>query len=357
MIEQLERYKQESVDLLRRLIAIPSVSRQETAVADALQEQLTAWGYMVNRKGNNVWVRQESCSAGKPVVLLNSHIDTVRPAAGYTRDPYAPTVEDGILYGLGSNDAGGPMVSLLAAFRYLTLTEQPFHLIFLASCEEEVSGKGGIESVLPELGKIDLAIVGEPTQMQMAVAEKGLMVLDCTAHGKSGHAARNEGINAIYEALPSIEWFRTHQFERVSQFLGMVKTSVTQIEAGTQHNVVPDVCKFVVDVRVNELYKNVELLELIKKSVACDVKERSTRLNSSAISMDHPVVKRGMSLGLKPFGSPTMSDQALIPFTSIKIGPGDSARSHTADEYIAISEIHNGIETYIKLLDQLTINR
>lgn len=350
-----EKLAEESIELLKKMIATPSTSRNESDVADVIQNWMLEKGLLVNRFGNNIIVRQENCSIDKPVILLNSHIDTVKPASGYTRDPFCPSVEDGKLWGLGSNDAGGPMVSLLATFRYLIQTEQNYHLIFVASCEEEVSGKNGIESVLPQLGHIDLGIVGEPTMMQMAVAEKGLMVLDCTAHGKSGHAARNEGINAIYEALPSIDWFRTHLFERVSQFLGPVKMSVTQIEAGTQHNVVPDMCKFVVDVRVNEMYKNTELLQMIKDSVTCDVKERSTRLNSSAIEMSHPIVKRGMELGLKTFGSPTMSDQALMSFTTIKIGPGDSARSHTADEYIGLEEIKNGIDTYIKILDGLSL--
>lgn len=351
----IEQLKRESVELLKRMISTPSVSRQESAVADVIQNWMLEKGIIVNRIGNNLIVRQESCSNDKPVILLNSHIDTVKPAVGYTRNPYSPDEVDGRLWGLGSNDAGGPMVSLLAAYRWLVQTEQSYHLVYVASCEEEVSGKNGIESVIPQLGRVDLAIVGEPTQMQMAVAEKGLMVLDCTSHGKSGHAARNEGINAIYKAMTDIEWFRTHQFERVSQFLGSVKTSVTQIDAGTQHNVVPDTCKFVVDVRVNELYKNTELLEYIKSKVDCDVQERSTRLNSSAISMTHPIVQRGMQLGLRTFGSPTMSDQALMPFTSVKIGPGDSARSHTADEYIEIEEIENGIEVYIKLLNGLNI--
>lgn len=351
----IDRLTDESVELLRKMISIPSTSRNESDVADMIQNWMLNKGLTANRLGNNIVINQEGCGCDKPVILLNSHIDTVKPANGYTRDPYDAASEDGKLWGLGSNDAGGPMVSLLAAFRYLTQTDQNYHLIYVASCEEEVSGRNGIESVLPQIGRIDLGIVGEPTKMQMAVAEKGLMVLDCTAHGKSGHAARNEGINAIYEALPSIEWFRTHQFDRVSQFLGPVKMSVTQIEAGTQHNVVPDECKFVVDVRVNEMYKNTELLELIKSKVACDVKERSTRLNSSAIDMTHPIVKKGMKMGLSTFGSPTMSDQALMPFTTIKIGPGDSARSHTANEYIELNEIRQGIETYIKLLDGLTL--
>lgn len=360
--QRLDSLTSESIELLKAMIAIPSVSRDEVAVADMLQSRLAGWGLPVNRKGNNLWVREQACSAGKPVVLLNSHIDTVKPAAGYTRDPFTPAVEDGKLYGLGSNDAGGPLVSLLALFRYLTSSdeERPFTLVFAASAEEEVSGRNGLESILPEIGNVDLAIVGEPTGMQPAVAEKGLMVLDCTAFGKSGHAARNEGVNAIYQALPAIEWFRSRTFDRVSQFLGPVKMSVTQIEAGTQHNVVPDTCRFVVDVRVNELYSNTELLGLIKREcpvaqMPVNIQERSTRLGSSRIPMDHPIVARALSLGLKPFGSPTMSDQALMPFTSIKIGPGQSSRSHTADEFIGLDEIRDGVRTYVSLLSGLKI--
>lgn len=345
----------ESVDLLKQMIATPSLSRNENDVADLIEKWMNDRGLRVERIGNNLILGLDNVVDGKPVIMLNSHIDTVKPASGYTRDPFTPSVEEGRLWGLGSNDAGGPMVSLLATYRFLTQSEQPYNLIYVASCEEEVSGKGGVESVIPKLGRVDLAVVGEPTKMQMAVAEKGLMVLDCTAHGKSGHAARNEGVNAIYEALPSIEWFRTYVFDRVSPFLGPVKMSVTQVEAGTQHNVVPDQCKFVVDVRVNEMYSNVELLGMIKSMVACDVQERSTRLNSSAINMDHPIVRRGSEMGLTTFGSPTMSDQALMPFTSIKIGPGDSARSHTADEYIYISEIEDGVAKYIDLLDKLKL--
>ena len=358
----LSRLTEESIGLLKRMIAIPSVSRDEAAVADMLQGQLAEWGLPVNRKGNNLWVREQACAEGLPVVLLNSHIDTVKPAAGYTRDPFLPQVDGGRLYGLGSNDAGGPLVSLLALFRYLcaSAADRRFSLIFAASAEEEVSGRGGLESIIPELGPVNLAIVGEPTGMQPAVAEKGLMVLDCTALGKSGHAARGEGVNAIYQALPAIEWFRSHTFDRVSQFLGPVKTTVTQIEAGTQHNVVPDSCRFVVDVRVNELYSNPELLALIKKGcpqaqMPISIHERSTRLGSSSIPMGHPIVRRALELGLKPFGSPTMSDQALMPFTSIKIGPGQSARSHTADEFIGLDEIRDGVRTYVNLLDGLAL--
>lgn len=345
---------QEAVELLREMISIPSHSRDEKAVADMIEKWLVAHGATPQRIGNNIILQGER-EAGKPTILLNSHIDTVKPAAGYTIDPYTPTLEGDTLYGLGSNDAGASVVSLLCAYSQLTQESQPYNLIYACTAEEEVSGKNGIELILPTLGDIDLAIVGEPTQMQMAVAEKGLMVLDCTAKGKSGHAARNEGINAIYEAMKDIEWFRTYTFPRVSEYLGAVKMSVTMIEAGTQHNVVPDTCKYVVDVRVNEKYSNSELLELIKGEVKSEVKERSTRLNSSAIDSRHAIVQRGESLGLSCFGSPTMSDQALMPFTSIKIGPGDSARSHTANEYIRLTEIAQGVETYVTLLHQLKL--
>lgn len=345
---------QEAVELLREMISIPSHSRDEKAVADMIEKWLVAHGATPQRIGNNIILQGER-EAGRPTILLNSHIDTVKPAAGYTIDPYTPTLEGDTLYGLGSNDAGASVVSLLCAYSQLTQESQPYNLIYACTAEEEVSGKNGIELILPSLGDIDLAIVGEPTQMQMAVAEKGLMVLDCTAKGKSGHAARNEGINAIYEAMKDIEWFRTYTFPRVSEYLGAVKMSVTMIEAGTQHNVVPDTCKYVVDVRVNEKYSNSELLELIKGEVKSEVKERSTRLNSSAIDSRHAIVQRGESLGLSCFGSPTMSDQALMPFTSIKIGPGDSARSHTANEYIRLTEIAQGVETYVTLLHQLKL--
>ena len=343
------------IELLRQLIAVPSFSRDEAAAADVLQAWMASRGLPVSRHGNNLWVAPDDCADGRPVILLNSHIDTVRPASGYTRNPFAPDIEDGRLYGLGSNDAGGPLVALLGAYMQLASRPQSYKLVFAATAEEEVSGHGGIESLLPLLGRVDLGIVGEPTRMQMAVAEKGLMVLDCTAHGRSGHAARNEGDNAIYRALPDIEWFRNHRFERVSQFLGSVKMTVTQIEAGTQHNVVPDECRFVVDVRPNGMYSNVELLAEIRRSVNCEVSERSTRLNSSSIAMSHPVVQQAQRLGIPTFGSPTMSDQALMPFPTVKIGPGDSARSHTADEYIGLDEISSGIETYVRLLDGLNI--
>lgn len=353
---------EEFISLLEGMIAIPSFSREETAVCDFMEgwmreHAVDSFGDQrpLRRIGNNLILEQKERGDGRPVLLLNGHIDTVKPAASYTRDPFAPAIEGDTLWGLGSNDDGGSVVSLLATYLRLVETAQPYRLVFAATAEEEVCGTGGIEKIFPEIGDIALGVIGEPTQMQMAIAERGLMVLDCTAAGKSGHAARNEGVNAIYEALPSIEWFRTYSFPKVSDYLGPVKMSVTMVSAGTQHNVVPDKCTFVVDVRPNGMYSNVELLGLIKEAVPCQVKERSTRLNSSHIAPEHPVVRRGLDLGLKAFGSPTCSNQTLCPFTTIKIGPGDSARSHTADEYIRVSEIREGIEIYCKLLDNLTL--
>ena len=344
----------DTIELLMNMIRIPSFSRDEGAVADFLERWMLTEGFEARRLGNNLWM-ESGPADGRPTILLNAHIDTVKPASGYTRDPFTPEIEDGCLYGLGSNDDGGSLVALLETYSRLIQKEQPYRLIFSATAEEEVSGKGGLDLILPELGLIDFGVMGEPTGMRMAVAERGLMVLDCTAYGKSGHAARNEGVNAIYKAIEDIQWFKSHSFDRVSDFLGAVKMSVTQINAGTQHNVVPDRCTFVVDVRPNGMYTNPELLEMIKSSVSCEVKERSTRIGSSHLPMDHPAVVRGLSLGLEPFGSPTTSNQALCHFPTLKIGPGDSARSHTADEYIRLDEIGDGIETYVALLDGLTL--
>ncbi len=344
----------DTIDLLKNMIRIPSFSRDEGAVADFLERWMLTEGFEARRLGNNLWI-ESGPADGRPTILLNAHIDTVKPASGYTRDPFTPEIEDGCLYGLGSNDDGGSLVALLETYSRLIQKEQPYRLIISATAEEEVSGKGGLDLILPELGLIDFGVMGEPTGMRMAVAERGLMVLDCTAYGKSGHAARNEGVNAIYKAIEDIQWFKSHSFDRVSDFLGAVKMSVTQINAGTQHNVVPDRCTFVVDVRPNGMYTNPELLEMIKSSVSCEVKERSTRIGSSHLPMDHPAVVRGLSLGLEPFGSPTTSNQALCHFPTLKIGPGDSARSHSADEYIRLDEIADGIETYVALLDGLTL--
>lgn len=345
----------EAIDLLKQMIALPSPSGKEDKVADLIADKLKSLGFTPNRKGNNVWAVSPNYDKEKPTILLDAHIDTVSPANGWDTDPYTPTVKDDTLYGLGSNDTGGSVVSMLAAFAELTKSEQPYNLIYLASAEEENTGAGGIQSALPELGEIDLGIVGEPTGMNAAIAEKGLFVIDCTAHGRSGHAARNEGVNAIYEAMKDIEWFRTYQFPEVSPLLGAVKMTVTCIEAGTLHNVVPDKCKFTVDIRVNEFYTNEDIFATIAENVACTVTPRSFTLNSSGIEEEHPIVRRAVEMGRATFASPTTSNQAVMPFTTIKIGPGDSARSHTPNEHIHISEIEEAIDIFVNLLDRLEI--
>ena len=350
-----DMYTKEAIELLQLLIKTESFSKNEGDVASIMTGYLESSGLKVNRRGHNIWCRAKTKDKSKPSILLNSHLDTVKPSSKWTYNPFGATVEGNKLTGLGSNDAGGPLVALMAAFLCLKDTDLPYNLIFAATAEEEISGANGVASILPELGQIDLGIVGEPTCMQMAVAEKGLMVLDCEAHGKTGHAAREEGDNALYKAMRDIEWFRTCRFDKVSPHLGAVKMSVTQIEAGSQHNVVPDSCRFVVDVRLNEYYSNEVLHEIIQEHVSCDIKPRSFRLNSSFIPMHHPLIKKGIDLGLSHYGSPTTSDQAVMNFTSLKIGPGDSARSHTPDEYIYLSEIEKGIDTYIKLLNNLVI--
>jgi len=338
-----------AIDLLRKLISTPSLSREENQTADILEVALKGEGLAAHRKGNNVWAFGGGDRG--PLLLLNSHHDTVKPRASWTRDPFSPDIEESRLYGLGSNDAGASLVALWAVFVHFAKQEElPFRLVYAATAEEEISGAGGIASILGELGEVDLAIIGEPTQMEIAIAEKGLMVLDCRVRGKAGHAAREEGENAIYKALEDILWFQTHNFEKKSELLGPVKMSVTQIEAGSQHNVVPDMCHFVVDVRSNECYSNQELAEIIAKNVKAEVKPRSYRLNSSGIPVGDPLVKAASHLGRKLFGSPTLSDQALIPFPSIKMGPGDSARSHTADEWVGVKEIQDAIPLYISLL-------
>lgn len=348
-----EQYLVEAIELLKSMIAIPSFSREEDEIASMIDKKLCSWGYQPTRSGNNIWLKSRNWDEMKPIVLLNSHIDTVRPANEWSFDPFNPIDENGKITGLGSNDAGASVVALLAAFRHLEIVDQPCNFIFCASAEEEVSGLNGIVSVLGQFGKIDLAVVGEPTGMQMAIAEKGLLVLDCEAKGKAGHAARNEGENAIYKAIKDIEILKDYRFPLESEFLGPVKMTVTQIEAGLQHNVVPDSCHFVTDVRTNEFYSNEEAFKIISGLVSSEVKARSFRLNSSGIKPEHPLVKRGLSMGLKTYGSPTTSDQAVIPYPSIKIGPGDSARSHTADEFIFEYEIRDGIAVYLRLLDQL----
>ena len=350
-----EIHSSEAVGLLKSLISIPSLSREEGQAADYLQQYIEAEGMQTGRKGNNVWCLSPMFDLKKPTILLNPHIDTVKPVNGWRKDPFTPREENGKLYGLGSNDAGASLVTLLQVFLQLCRTEQEYNLIYLASCEEEVSGKDGIESVLPGLPPIAFAIVGEPTEMQPAIAEKGLMVLDVTATGRAGHAAREEGDNAIYKVLNDMAWFRDYRFPNVSPLLGPVKMSVTMVNAGTQHNVVPDRCTFVVDIRSNELYSNEEIFAEVQKNLTCKAEARSFRLNSSRVDEKHPFVQRAIAAGRVPYGSPTLSDQALMPFPSVKMGPGRSSRSHTADEYIMIREIEEALQLYLKLLDGLRL--
>lgn len=345
----------EAVDILSELIKRPSFSREEVQTADYLQEYLAGKNVAVQRVGNNVLALNKHFDERKPTILLNSHHDTVKPNSAYTKDPFLPHIEDEKLYGLGSNDASGCLVSLLMTFLHFYEEQNLKHnLAFAATAEEEISGANGIQLALEQLPKIDFAIVGEPTLLQMAVAERGLMVLDCKALGKAGHAARDEGENAIYKAVKDIAWFQNYRFQKVSDLLGAVKASVTVIETENKtHNIVPAECKYVVDVRVNELYTMEEALNIIRENVQSEVKPRSTRLKSSMISLEHPLVKAGLSLGKNYYGSPTTSDKALMPFPALKIGPGDSARSHTADEFIYVKEIGEGIELYTNLLQQL----
>ena len=314
--------------------------------------QLKAWNLPFGREGNNLWVGCPDWDANRPTVMLNAHIDTVKPVATWTRDPFEPTLEGDTLYGLGANDCGGGLVATLQAYRIMVGQRRRYNLIWVCSAEEEISGPNGFSRVLPLLPPIDVAIVGEPTGLQPATAEKGLMVVDGYAHGVSGHAARNEGVNAIYEALEDLMWLRDYRFRKVSPLLGPTKMTVTVVESGTQHNVVPDRLHFVLDVRTNEYYQNEYLFEFLRKHMRkCQLEARSFRLHSSSISHDHPLVKRCIDMGMTPFGSPTLSDQALMPFPSLKLGPGESSRSHSADEYIRISEIRAAIETYTSLLN------
>jgi acetylornithine deacetylase len=346
----------EAVELLEFLISIPSTSRNENSRVNFLSAWLIKRGLKVNREQNNLWCVAPGYNPNKPTILLNSHIDTVKPVDGWDYEPFKPTIEGDRLFGLGSNDAGASLCCLIQAFRVLSTLPQSYNLILGISAEEEITGKNGIEALLPKLPPITFGVVGEPTNMHPAIAEKGLMVLDCIAHGKAGHAARNEGENSIYKAMRDIEWFRTKEFPQQSNFLGPVKMTVTQVNAGTQHNVIPDKCEFVVDVRINEFYSAEGLYEEICKSVGCEVKARSFRLSSSHIEPDHPAVLACIESGRVPYGSPTLSDQARMPFTTLKIGPGESSRSHTANEFIILEEIREGINLYIKILDRLSLS-
>ncbi len=370
-----EQYVNDAVELLQKLIATPSVSHNEKDAADIMEQAIRDYGFEPHREANNVWIVDPHFDESKPTLLLNAHIDTVKPVASWTRDPFSPSIENvklvadnGVvadngekgteeetLFGLGSNDCGGGLCSLLQMFRMLTEKPQSYNLIYLASAEEEVSGKDGISRALPLLPPINLAIVGEPTGMKPAVAEKGLMVLDVIAHGKSGHAARNEGVNAIYEALDDMRWIRDYKFEKVSEFLGPTKMTLTVVNAGTQHNVIPDKCTMLVDIRTNEFYDNEEVYHFICQHLKSECKAHSFRLKSSRIDPEHPLIKKCVAMGMKPFGSPTLSDQALMSFPSFKLGPGESSRSHSADEFIKISEIADAIAKYTLLLDGATI--
>lgn len=346
--------KNDVINLLKQLIRTESFSRAENRTADLIARFLQDRGVFCQRLLNNVWARGKYQDPALPTILLNSHHDTVHPNPGYTRNPFEPLVEDGKLFGLGSNDAGGALVSLLACFlHFYEKSDLKFNLVYAATAEEEISGEEGVEALLPHLGDIYLGIVGEPTRMDMAIAEKGLLVLDCNVQGRSGHAARDEGDNAIYKAMTDMEWFRSFQFPEVSETLGPVKMTLSMIQAGKQHNVVPAVCNFTVDVRTTDKYSNRAALELIRSKVSCEVQPRSLRLNSSSIPSDHPAVRAGRALNKRLYGSPTTSDMAVMDFHTIKMGPGDSARSHTADEFICLQEISEGIDGYISFLNTL----
>lgn len=366
---EIDNLYTDALQLLQQLISIQSFSKEEDKTADAIESFLQSKNITTNRLLNNVWCTNKYFDASKPSILMNSHHDTVKPNKQYTKNPFEPLIEDGKLYGLGSNDAGGCLVSLIATFIHFYNAENlQYNLVLAATAEEEISGKNGVELLLnneefinktsrsfqtPFRGGASCAIVGEPTLMNMAVAEKGLLVLDCTAYGKAGHAAREEGDNAIYKALKDIEWFRTFKFDKVSELLGPNKMSVTIINAGSQHNVVPSECKFTIDIRVNELYDFDEVINIIKQNIQSEIAPRSLRLKSTNIALDHPLVEAGIELNRTYYGSPTTSDKALMNFPALKIGPGDSARSHSADEFIFVDEIKNGIELYIELLSKV----
>lgn len=342
----------EAVELLKKLISTPSFSKEEVKTADLIQQFLEGKQVETHRSGNNIWAFSSDYNPDFPTLWLNSHHDTVKPNLGYTKDPFTPIIDEGKLFGLGSNDAGGPLVSLIATFCHFIGKDLPFNLLLIASAEEEISGPNGIASLISHLPKADLAIVGEPTQMRLAVAEKGLLVIDAKVHGKAGHAAREEGVNAIYQALDDLETIRSFKFKKTSAFLGATKVSCTVIKSGQQHNVVPDLCEYVLDVRVTDAYTLEEALAELQVSLKAELNPRSLRLQSSHLPENHLMYRVAKTLDLETFGSPTLSDQALIPYPSVKIGPGDSARSHTADEYIYLDEIQAGIQGYIAILNQ-----
>jgi acetylornithine deacetylase len=347
---------QEAIALLKQLIATQSFSKEEEGTAALIEAFLEQKEIPFHRKKNNIWAYNQHFDATKPTVLLNSHHDTVKPNPSWTLNPYEPLVQDGKLFGLGSNDAGGALCSLIVTFcHFYHNPNLTYNVVLAATAEEEISGREGLEMIVDDLPPIDFAIVGEPTDMHLAVAEKGLLVLDCIAHGKSGHAAREEGENAIYKAIEDIQWIRNYQFSKVSPTLGPIKMSVTIVNAGTQHNVVPDTCKFTIDVRVTDQYTLEEVIEVIGKNIQSEIAARSVRLRPSSIAIDHPIVQAGVKLGRTTYGSPTTSDQALIDCPSLKMGPGHSGRSHTADEFIYLQEIEEGVAQYIKMLEDVIL--
>ncbi|BBA17253.1 M20 family metallo-hydrolase [Blattabacterium cuenoti] len=352
-IVNLQVLKEEAVQLLIQIINTPSISKQENKVSFLIEDYIHKYGFFVKRKFNNIWTENKNFYKKKDTktILLNSHHDTVKPGKNWTTDPFIAVQKEDKLIGLGSNDAGASVVALIATFIYLSnLSKIPYRLVLSITAEEEISGASGIRSILPELGYIDLGIVGEPTKMQVAIAEKGLIVLDCIAEGKTGHSARNKGINAIYIATKDIENLRKFYFDKKSDLLGFTTLNVTQIQGGIQHNIIPDICSFVIDVRTNELYKNEELIDIIRKKIHSKMKPRSSHLNSSFINPMHPIVLKSKLIGRNIYGSPTLSDQSVMPFSTIKMGVGDSIRSHTSNEYVLISEIMKGIDIYLSLL-------
>lgn len=358
--------QRQALALLQQMIATPSFSKEENETANTIELFLQLNDANVQRCGNNVWAVNQYFDAAKPTLLLNSHHDTVKPNPQYTKDPFEPIVEGGKLYGLGSNDAGGCLVSLIAAFLYFYPQENlAYNIVIAATAEEEISGTNGIEMLLQDaafkttVGNSSItAIVGEPTLLNLAVSEKGLLVLDCTVTGRAGHAAREEGENALYKALTDIEWFRNYRFEKVSDTLGPIKMNVTVIETENKaHNMVPALCRFVVDIRITDAYTHEEVLDIVRQHVGCAVVPRSLRMRSTGIATDHPLVQAGIALGSTVYGSPTCSDKALMPFPALKCGPGDSARSHTADEFIYVEEVRNGIAFYIQLISKAMENK
>ena len=348
-----------AINLLKQLIATPSFSKEEDRTAAIIVDFFSTKKVQTERLGNNVYAKNKYYDSKKPTILLNSHHDTVKPDKGYTNDPFCAIEKKGKLFGLGSNDAGASLVSLIVTFLFFyDRSDLKYNIILAASSEEEISGKNGIELLLPALGNIDFGIVGEPTEMKMAIAERGLLVIDCVAEGKAGHVAGTDGENALYKVMNDINWIKNYRFDKISLLLGETKMNVTVIETDNrQHNVVPSQCKFVIDIRVNELYSFDEVLEVLQQNLKSSIQPRSTRLRSTAISLEHPLTKAGLALDMNHYGSPTISDKALMPFPTLKLGPGKSTRSHSADEFIYLKEIEEGIEKYIKLLEQVVATK